>query len=106
MSTDDASGGLDVIGPGDHIEKALAVSLELYWPDSADVLKGAEGARATQGKFSKRPIREYNIRRHVFLARDGGAHGLEAGEQALLTIAELKIVAGLSDCSRRRRPAA
>jgi hypothetical protein len=98
----DASGGFDVIGLGDDIEKAFAVSLDLNRPDSTDLLEGTKGARATHGKFSQRPIREYNIRGHVFLAGDYCANSFEVCQEPLFIVPERRIVVLI--LSRRTRP--
>lgn len=84
----DGSGGFDVIGFGNDIKKAFTISLDLNRTHSPNVLKGNEGTWATHGEFCERPIREYNIWGHVFLAGDCRANRLEAGQQALFIVGQ------------------
>src|SRR5688500_312619 len=55
-----------------------------------------ERSRTTYRELSQRTIREYNIRGHVFLARDRGAHGLEGSQQSFFRDSHDHIVAYVS----------
>src|SRR3954454_15485331 len=75
------SGRLNVISFRDRVEKARTVALELHRTDSTHVLQCGERSRSPECELGEGTIREYNIWRHVFLAGDAGADGLERGEQ-------------------------
>src|SRR6478672_3395951 len=78
------SGRLNVVSFRYCIEKARAVTLELHRPHSAHILKSPERPRPPDSELGEGTIREYNIRRYVFLAGDAGAHRLERGKQPFL----------------------
>src|SRR3954466_14789662 len=86
------SGGLGFIQLGYRGKKARAVSLQFHRSYSADVLQRTEGSGTPNRQLRESTIGEYNIRRHLFLARDVGANRLERGEGALFGRSESKVV--------------
>src|SRR4051812_16032486 len=90
------SSGLSFVQLSDGPGKPRTVSLQLHWTYSADVLQRAEGPGTPDRQLRESTIREYNIRRHLFLARDVGANRLESSEGAFFRWSESKVLIGLN----------
>ena len=79
-----SSRGFGFIQLGDRGKKARAVSFQFHRSYSADVLQRTEGPGTPDRQLRESTIGEYNIRRHLFLARDARANRFKGGEGSLL----------------------
>ena len=54
-----------------RLEEPLAVALEFHGSNAADLAQRISASRPAHHHLGERAVGEYNIRRHLLLARDG-----------------------------------
>ncbi|HEX3534977.1 MAG TPA: hypothetical protein VHT23_12195, partial [Gemmatimonadaceae bacterium] len=88
------SSRLGFIQLGDRSQETRAVSLQFHWTYSANILQCAERPWSPHRQLRESTIREYNIRRHLFLAGDPAADRLERRQSTLLRRTKGDVIVG------------